>query len=142
MSVIGIGTDMVDVRRVERLLARFGDRFAARILTPSEQAEGIVREAGYARFLATRFAAKEATSKSLGTGIGRVSFHDMVVRKNAAGQPSLELRGEADRIAETLAAGEEYRLHLSITDEAPYALAFVILSATKDLPTGTSLRRI
>ncbi len=127
--IVGTGVDMVDIRRVEKLVARFGDRFAARILTPNEQA--LVAAKPRANRLAKYIAAKEACVKALSApaphGIG---WYDMQVSYSANGQPMMALSGAAaSALAYLLIKGQTGRVHLSLTDEPPYACAFVVIEA-------------
>lgn len=128
--IIGIGNDIIDIRRVEQTLERFGDRFVQRIFTEVEQrkSEGRrMRAASYAK----RFAAKEACSKALGTGLRRgVFWRDMGVVNMRGGQPTMALTGGAlDRLNEITPDGMSPVIHLTITDDHPLAQAFVIISA-------------
>ncbi len=124
--IYGIGTDIVEVARIEAALGEFGDAFAKRILAESELA---AYEASHikARFLAKRFAAKEAFSKALGTGIrGTVTFQSILVTHDAMGKPLLEFNEEV----KTLLAEKHIRAaHVSISDEKNLAVAFVVLEA-------------
>lgn len=124
MPIVGLGQDIVEIARVEASLERLGEKFAARILAEPELA--VWREHNQqARFLAKRFAAKEAAAKALGTGIGRgVSFTDLLVSNDDWGKPLLQLTGGAAERAAQLGA---VSFHLSITDERHYAAACVIL---------------
>ena len=122
--IYGIGTDIVAVPRLQTSLDRYGERFAARILTASEMAvfRGLANKA---HFLAKRFAAKEALVKALGTGFrDGLSLHDIVVANDALGKPVLEF---SDKLADRLHARGITQQHLSLTDEREYALAFVVL---------------
>ncbi len=128
--ILGIGNDLVDIRRIESSLERFGDRFVRRIFTETEQkrSEGrATRAASYAK----RFAAKEACAKALGTGLRRgVFWRDMGVVNLSGGKPTMALTGGAlARLAEITPAGMSAQIDLSITDEFPLAQAFVIISA-------------
>jgi holo-[acyl-carrier protein] synthase len=128
--IVGLGSDMVDIRRIERTIERFGERFLNRVFTDLERqrSDGRAdREASYAR----RFAAKEASAKALGTGLRRgVFWRDMGVVNRPGGQPTLELTGGAlVRLRDLLPAGMTAQIDLSITDEYPQAHAIVILSA-------------
>jgi holo-[acyl-carrier protein] synthase len=128
--IVGLGSDMVDIRRIERTIERFGERFLNRVFTDLERrrSDGRAdREASYAR----RFAAKEACAKALGTGLRRgVFWRDMGVVNRPGGQPTLELTGGAlVRLHDLLPAGMTAQIDLSITDEYPRAHAIVILSA-------------
>jgi holo-[acyl-carrier protein] synthase len=127
--IIGIGNDLCDIRRIEKSLERFGDRFIQRIFTEVEQArsEGrATRAASYAK----RFAAKEACSKALGTGLRRgVFWRDMGVVNLRGGRPSIRLTGGAlARLQEITPAGMTAQIDLTLTDEYPLAQAIVIIS--------------
>lgn len=128
--IIGLGSDICDIRRIEAALARFGARFTARLFTPLEQATAEGRAARAATY-ARRFAAKEACAKALGTGLRRgVFWRDMEVVNLASGQPTLRLHnGAAQRLASITPAGAVARISLTLTDEPPYAQAIVIISA-------------
>ncbi len=128
--ILGIGSDLVDIKRIESSLERFGDRFVKRVFTEIEQkrSEGRAeRAASYAK----RFAAKEACSKALGTGLRRgVFWRDMGVVNLRGGKPSMALTGgAAARLVEMTPAGMTAQIDLTITDEYPLAQAFVIISA-------------
>jgi holo-[acyl-carrier protein] synthase len=132
--ILGVGTDLVDIRRVERTLARFGARFRERVFTEIEQARA-ERHANPAAAYAKRFAAKEACAKALGTGFRRgVHWRDIGVVNRASGMPVLELRhGAAARLAALTPHGMVAWIHLSLTDEPPYAHGMVVISATPRL---------
>ncbi|MGE0212319.1 MAG: holo-ACP synthase [Parvibaculaceae bacterium] len=128
--IIGIGSDLLDIRRIERTLERFGPRFIERVFTPVERAKA-ERRAARAATYAKRFAAKEACSKALGTGFRNgVYFRDLGVVNAPSGRPTMVLTGGArthlDRITP---AGHEAVVHLTLTDDYPYAQAFVIIMA-------------
>ena len=124
MALLGIGMDLVELDRVARALARFGPRFAARILTPDEAA-ALPRGAAAVRFCAGRFAAKEAGVKALGTGFALgIGPRDLEVCALASGQPCLILHGEAAARARTLGVA---RVHLSLTHSRSTAGAMVVL---------------
>ena len=128
--IIGIGTDLCDIRRIERVLTRHGDRFVNRVFTPAERARAERRtHALHAGTYAKRFAAKEACAKALGTGFSRGVFHsDMGVVNLPSGQPTLHLTGgAAERLSALLPRGAQARLHLTLTDEYPYAFAQVMI---------------
>jgi holo-[acyl-carrier protein] synthase len=126
--IIGIGSDMVDIRRVEATLARFGSRFTERIFTDIERAKSD-RRAQRAASYAKRFAAKEACSKALGTGFHRgVFWKDMGVVNLPSGKPTMVLTGGAlGQLQRIMPAGLQPVIHLTITDDMPYAQAFVII---------------
>ena len=124
MSVIGIGTDIVKVPRIKRLIKKHGDSFATRILHENEF-EIFKKHKSAANYLAKRFAAKEALSKALGTGIAKgISFEDIEVINNNDGKPYLILHGAALDIAEQLGVENSF---ISLSDEKKYAIAYVIL---------------
>ncbi len=128
--IIGIGSDLVDIRRIAKSLERFGDRFTARCFTEIEQRKSDGRK-NRADSYAKRFAAKEACSKALGTGISEsVFWRDMGVVNLPSGKPTMKLTGgAAERLASMLPPDHEAVIHLSITDEYPLAQAFVIIEA-------------
>ena len=133
--IIGIGNDVIDIRRIEETLTRFGSRFIDRIFTDVEirkSEKRAQRAASYAK----RFAAKEACSKALGTGFRRgVFWKDMGVVNEPSGKPTLVLTGGARAQLDSLVpAGHKARIHLTITDDFPYAHAFVMIEA---LPAAT-----
>jgi holo-[acyl-carrier protein] synthase len=128
--IIGLGNDMVDIRRIEQTLERYGSRFVARIFTDIEQKKSD-RRAQRAASYAKRFAAKEACSKALGTGFRRgVFWKDMGVVNEPSGRPTLQLTGGAKAQLERITpAGHTARIQLTITDDFPYAQAVVIIEA-------------
>jgi holo-[acyl-carrier protein] synthase len=128
--ILGIGSDLADIRRIEATLDRFGDRFVARVFTEIEQARSERRReraASYAR----RWAAKEACAKALGTGLRMgVAWREMGVVNLPSGQPTMALTGgAAERLAAMTPAGMTARLHVTMTDDPPYAQAFVVIEA-------------
>ena len=132
--IIGIGNDIVDIRRIEKTLARFGDRFIQRIYTEAEQRKAERRKGaghGYAATYAKRYAAKEAASKALGTGFrAGVYWRDLGVVNLPSGKPTIIMTGgAAERLAAITPPGMEARVELTITDEYPMAEAIVIISA-------------
>ncbi len=130
--ILGLGSDICDIRRIERSLTRFGGRFTERVFTPVERAKADARpERTRAGTYAKRFAAKEACAKALGTGFARgVFLSDLGVVNLRGGQPTLVLTGGAlARLAALTPPGMEARLALTMTDEYPYAYAQVIISA-------------
>jgi holo-[acyl-carrier protein] synthase len=130
--ILGLGSDLCDIRRIERVLERHGERFLERVFTPTERARAARRtEKLRAGTLAKRFAAKEACAKALGTGFREGVFHsDMGVVNLPSGQPTLRLTGgAAARLGVITPAGLAAHLALSMTDEYPYAYAQVIISA-------------
>jgi len=128
--IIGIGSDLCDISRIEKSLARFGERFIQRVFTPVEQAKAR-RRPELAPTLAKRFAAKEACSKALGTGFSRgVFLRDIGVVNLRSGQPTLALTGGAlEQLNRMLPEGHAAVIHLTMTDEYPLAQAFVIIEA-------------
>ena len=128
--ILGLGSDLSDIRRIQDSLDRFGDRFKQRVFTELERTRSD-RKADAAASYAKRFAAKEACAKALGTGMrGSVYWRDMGVVNLPSGQPTLKLTGgAAERLATLLPAGHEARIHLSLTDDLPYAQAFVVIEA-------------
>lgn len=128
--IIGIGNDLIDIRRVQKTLDRFGDRFVERIFTDVERRKSEARRMRAASY-AKRFAAKEACSKALGTGFRRgVFWRDMGVVNIRGGQPTMALTGGALlRLNEITPEGMEAVIHVTITDDHPLAQAFVIISA-------------
>ena len=128
--IIGIGSDLIDIRRIERSLERYGERFIERIYTPVERARSERRRQRAASY-AKRFAAKEACAKALGTGLSRgVFWRDMGVVNLPGGKPTMQLTGgAAKRLAALVPAGHRPVIHLTITDDFPLAQAFVIIEA-------------
>lgn len=128
--IIGIGSDLIDIRRIERTLERFGDRFVERVFTEVEQARSDRRKNRAASY-AKRFAAKEACSKALGTGIRMgVKWREMGVVNLRTGKPTMLLIGSAEeRLRSLTPAGLVPVINLTITDEWPIAQAFVMISA-------------
>ena len=131
--ILGIGSDLSDIRRIEKTLERHGERFTHRIFTDVERARS-ERKADRAASYAKRFAAKEACAKALGTGMRRgVFWRDMGVVNMRSGQPTMALtNGAAARLAEIMPAGHTAVIHLTLTDDHPYAQAFVIIEAVPD----------
>jgi len=128
--ILGLGNDIIDIRRVERTIERYGDRFLSRVFTDIERNKSDGR-AGRAASYAKRFAAKEACAKALGTGFRQgVFWRDMGVVNLPSGRPTLELTGGAlQALAELTPEGHEVRIDLTITDDFPMAQAIVIISA-------------
>lgn len=133
MTIIGIGSDLCNIERIERSLGRWGDKFLNRVFTQVEQAKAASRPHTRAGTLAKRFAAKEAFSKAVGTGFKRgVFMKDIGVVNAPSGAPTLELTGGARERLDALApAGHAVDIHLTLTDDHPWAQAFVILSIRK-----------
>ena len=131
--ILGIGTDLCNIDRIEATLARFGDRFRQRVFTERELATA-ARRAGAgneAATLAKRWAAKEACSKALGTGLRMgIAWRDMAVGNLATGQPVMRVTGwAAARLAAMTPPGHEAVLHVTLTDDPPWAQAFVVIEA-------------
>jgi len=128
--IVGLGSDLTDIRRIEKTLERFGERFVGRIFTDVERTRS-ERKADRAASYAKRFAAKEACAKALGTGMRRgVFWRDMGVVNARSGQPTMALAGgAARRLAALIPPGFEARIHVSLTDDHPYAQAFVVIEA-------------
>jgi holo-[acyl-carrier protein] synthase len=131
--IIGIGEDIIDIRRIEKTLSRFGARFEKRCFSDIELAKAErCADAGLKpATLAKRYAAKEACAKALGTGLAKgVFWRDIAVHNKEGGQPALTLSGKAvDRLKALTPAGSEAHIHVTLTDEPPYALAQVIIEA-------------
>jgi holo-[acyl-carrier protein] synthase len=139
--ILGIGNDLIDIRRIDRTLQRFGDRFIDRVFTPDERRKS-ERRANRAASYAKRFAAKEACSKALGTGFRRgVYWRDIGVVNLPSGQPTLRLAGgAARRLAELTPPGSLARIDVTLTDDHPLAQAIVIISAVP-APEGEDSKR-
>jgi holo-[acyl-carrier protein] synthase len=131
--IVGIGTDLVDIRRIERTIARHGERFIQRIFTPTERALA-ERRANRAETYAKRFAAKEACAKALGTGFRNgIFFRDLGVVNLPSGKPTMVLTGAAAaRLRDMIPQGLAPQIDLAITDEYPMAQAFIVISAVPD----------
>jgi holo-[acyl-carrier protein] synthase len=138
--ILGLGSDLVDIRRIEKVLKRHGDRFIQRIFTPVEVAKA-ERRATRIDTYAKRFAAKEACSKALGTGFRQgVFFRDMGVVNLPSGRPTMKLTGGAlKRLNEITPKGYEARIDIGLTDEYPLAQAIVIISAVPKEPSPASI---
>ena len=130
--ILGLGNDMIDIRRIEESIAKFGERFTHRIFTEIEQRKSDGR-ANRAASYAQRFAAKEACSKALGTGFRKgVYWKDMGVVNEPSGRPTMVLTGGAEEhLAKMVPPGHKPVIHLTITDDFPYAQAVVIISAER-----------
>jgi len=131
--IVGIGSDLCNIERIEKSLDRWGDKFLNRVFTDIERAKAARRPFTAAGTLAKRFAAKEAFSKAVGTGFKRgVYMKDIGVVNLASGQPTLKLSGGAKARLDALAPeGHAIDIHLTMTDDHPWAQAFVILTARK-----------
>ncbi len=133
--IIGLGNDLIDIRRIEKTLDKFGERFTQRVFTEVERTKSDRRAARAASY-AKRFAAKEACAKALGTGVPRRGVHwqHMGVVNLPSGQPTLDLTGgAAARLQELIPDGMQARIDVTITDDYPLAQAIVIISA---IPAG------
>jgi holo-[acyl-carrier protein] synthase len=141
--IVGIGSDLTDIRRVEKTLQRFGERFKQRIFTEIERQRSERRQDQAASY-AKRFAAKEACAKALGTGLKRgVFWRDMGVVNLRSGQPTMALTGgAAARLAQLVPDGMTGAIHLSLTDDHPYAQAFVIIEALAAPPEAAAGARL
>ncbi|MBO6719239.1 MAG: holo-ACP synthase [Rhizobiaceae bacterium] len=128
--IVGIGSDLIDIRRVAATLDRFGDRFIQRVFTQVERDRSERRKQRAASY-AKRFAAKEACAKALGTGLARgVFWRDMGVVNLRGGKPTMNLTGgAADRLQQLLPTNHRALIHVTITDDHPLAQAFVIIEA-------------
>ncbi len=131
--IIGLGSDLADIRRVEKTLERFGERFTNLIFTETERRRS-ERKPDKAASYAKRFAAKEACSKALGTGFRRgVFWRDMGVANMPSGAPTMALtNGALKRLQEITPAGHRAVVHVTLTDDHPYAQAFVIIEAVPE----------
>ena len=132
--ILGMGSDLIDIRRIEKTLERFGDRFIDRIFTPAEKAKAERRKGagkGYAATYAKRYAAKEAASKALGTGFrAGVYWRDLGIVNQPSGKPTIVMTGGAAiRLQQLTPPGMSARIELTLTDEYPLAQAIVIITA-------------
>ncbi|WP_394648474.1 holo-ACP synthase [uncultured Sphingomonas sp.] len=136
--IVGLGSDLCNIERIAQSLERFGDRFEARVFTDVERAKAAKRPFTKAGTLAKRFAAKEAFSKAVGTGFkAGVFMKDIGVVNAASGAPTLALSGGAKaRLDAMVPAGHTARIHLTLTDDHPWAQAFVIIEAVADRHAG------
>jgi len=133
--ILGIGTDLCNIERIERTLDRFGDRFLNRVFTDREQRKAQSRPRAIAATYAKRWAAKEACSKALGTGLRMgIAWKDMAVSNRRSGQPVMQVTGWAkERLDAMTPEGHEAVIHVTLTDDHPWAQAMVIIEA---LPKG------
>jgi holo-[acyl-carrier protein] synthase len=136
--ILGIGSDLIDIRRIEKTLERYGEKFIARIFTDEERRRS-ERRANRAASYAKRYAAKEACSKALGTGFRKgVYWRDLGVVNLSSGQPTLVLTGGAlEQLKTMVPAGMTAKIELTLTDEPPLASAFVIISAVPIAPASS-----
>lgn len=127
--IVGIGNDLVDARRIEQSIENFGEKFLNRIYTPDEQARAKAQAKPVLSY-AKRFAAKEAVAKALGTGISGFRFIDIEVFNSPEGKPEIILhRGAHARMKALIRPGHNYHIHLSLSDEWPYASAYAVIEA-------------
>ena len=136
--ILGIGTDLCNIERIERVLDRYGDRFRNRVFTETEQRKA-ERRRDVAGTYAKRWAAKEACSKALGTGLRMgIAWKDMAVTNLRSGQPVMHVTGwAAERLAEMTPEGHVATIHVTLTDDHPWAQAFVVIEA---LPEDAAAR--
>lgn len=129
--ILGIGSDLANIDRIEATLVRFGDRFRDRVFTEPEQRKADSRPRAVAATYAKRWAAKEACSKALGTGLRMgISWKDMAVSNLHSGQPVMHLTGwAAERLAQMTPPDHEALVHVTLTDDHPWAQAFVVIEA-------------
>ncbi|MBP9950367.1 MAG: holo-ACP synthase [Cypionkella sp.] len=134
--ILGIGSDLCNIDRIEAVLARHGDRFRNRVFTEREQAKAESRPRAIAATYAKRWAAKEACSKALGTGLRMgISWRDMAVTNLISGQPVMHLTGwAAERLASMTPSGHTALVHVTLTDDHPWAQAFVVIEARPEPP--------
>ena len=142
--ILGVGTDLCNIERIEKTLERFGDRFRNRVFTEIEQQKA-ERRRDVAGTYAKRWAAKEACSKALGTGLRMgIAWKDMAVTNLRTGQPIMHVTGwAAERLAEMTPDGHLATIHVTLTDDHPWAQAFVIIEALpeNDIPASKSSAR-
>jgi holo-[acyl-carrier protein] synthase len=138
--ILGIGNDLTDIRRIAAALERFGERFTHRVFTTAERARADRRDHARAASYAKRFAAKEACAKALGTGMRQgVAWRDMGVVNGASGQPGLVLTGgAAQRLQAITPSGRQAVIHVSLSDDFPWASAFVVISAESSPMSGST----
>ncbi len=136
--ILGVGTDLANIERIQRTLDRFGDRFRNRVFTETEQRKA-ERRHDTAGTYAKRWAAKEACSKALGTGLRMgIAWKDMAVSNLHTGQPVMHVTGwAADRLRQMTPPGHEAIIHVTLTDDHPWAQAFVVIEARPLQEPGT-----
>ncbi len=136
--ILGIGTDLANIERIAGTLERFGARFVTRVFTEAEQARAARRPRAVAATYAKRWAAKEACSKALGTGLRMgIAWRDMAVSNLRTGQPVMHLTGwAAERLDALTPAGHRAVVHVSLTDDHPWAQAFVVIEAVPLAPAA------
>lgn len=137
--ILGIGSDLANIERIEATLARFGDRFRNRVFTEREQRKANSRPHGVAATYAKRWAAKEACSKALGTGLRMgIAWKDMAVSNLDTGQPVMHVTGwAAERLRAMTPPGHQAVIYVTLTDDHPWAQAFVVIEA-RALPPGSA----
>ena len=130
--IVGIGTDICDIRRIEKILDKYGARFKEKTFTKGER-EYADAQANPAASYAKRFAAKEAVAKALaGKNTGHLSWQDVEVVRNSSGRPKIKLHGGAKKRARSrIKSGHKYKVHISLSDDIPYAQAFAVLESRK-----------
>lgn len=122
-----IGTDIVSISRIEAILNTKSDKFIARILSPEEQQILSSKKVNYSNYIAKRFAAKEAVAKAFGIGIGKISFQDITILNYNSGMPYCTLSDKFKKRAKEIINCKDFKLHLSLSDDKDYALAFAII---------------
>ncbi len=134
--ILGIGSDLANIERIAGTLEKFGDRFRTRVFTEVERQKAEARADTVGTY-AKRWAAKEACSKALGTGLSMgISWKDMAVSNLATGQPVMQVTGWAEkRLAEMTPPGYEAIIHVTLTDDHPWAQAFVVIEARRTVPS-------
>ena len=139
--ILGLGSDIIDIRRIEKTIARYGDRFLARVFTDTERLKSERRAARIASY-AKRFAAKEACAKALGTGLRKgVYWRDMGVINLRSGRPTIMLTGgAAEQLKRITPAGLQARVDVTLSDEFPLAQAIVVISGVPAAPASTPPR--
>ena len=131
MKIFGIGTDIVNIKRMEKSLKKYGKSFKKRIFSENE-INYCENKKNPSSFYAKRFAAKEALSKALGTGIkGNIIFKDIEILNNKKGKPLIKLKGPVNKFLKTKVKNKKYDIHLSLSDDKPWAQATVIISYNK-----------
>jgi len=126
--ITGIGIDMVDIRRIEKVLIKSEKKFLKKYFTKSEiKFSKKYKGKKYPAYFAKRFAGKEAVAKAFGTGFGKIEFKEISVEKEKSGKPEIKLSGKAKKLL-----GKKSKIYLSLSDEYPFAVAMVIISSSKD----------
>ena len=126
--IIGIGNDLINIKRIESTLSKFGDRFIKRVFTDIEikKSEGrLKKSSSYAK----RFAAKEAFSKAIGTGISKgINFNEIIVHNIKSGKPNIRLLGNTKKVVNKILNKKKFNIFLSLSDDKPFAVATVVIS--------------